>query len=149
QLFDFINVPNEPTELGTQTQNASIFKALAVYDHSLGRGRIAFQYEPRLSIINGHVEQDLINHDFGFDVSYQPTARLTLALSDRYQFYKDQSLFESLNLDADLNTGTLLQSRFLQGNGSFLTNRVGGSISYALSPISHVDVQPSFVYSKA
>lgn len=138
QAAEFFNLPGQPPVAG------SFFATTIVFEHVARSSHLTAQYQPRIGIVAGQAQNQLTNHSANLDAYYELTPRLGLGLSDDYSYFSDQNLFENLNVQADLSTGSLLQSRFLEGPGHYLNNDAKASLNYQLSPRTRVELAPHY-----
>jgi hypothetical protein len=128
------------------SSNTSLFQTDLVYNHMLRYGQFAVQYEPRLAIINGNVYPDYSNQTLGLNFVTAPTARWTVGFSDTLTYLSSRNIYASFYVDADAQTGASIQNNFLDGPGSLLSEAVGVTASYHLSPRLTLDLSPRFSY---
>jgi len=146
QSADAITVSGQP---GTNWQSVSTFRTNIVFDHSFKTSRIAVQYEPRLTIVNGAVFTDTSNLNANWTTTFYASPRLNISIDDNLNYFGQQGQFDNLSLLADLTTGTVVQSRFLDGTGHLLSNRVELPISYLVSSRGRLEITPFFEYYQA
>ena len=146
QSENAITVSGQP---GTNWESVSVFRTNIVFDHSFKTSRVAVQYEPRLTIVNGQAFTDTSNLNGNWTTTFYASPRLNISIDDNLNYFGQQGQFDNLSLLADLTTGALVQSRFLDGSGHLLSNRAELPISYLVSPRGRLDITPFFEYYKA
>jgi len=140
---------NSTTRAGTLWRSYSLFRAAIVFDRTFKTSRFAVQYQPRLTILDGAVNADTSNLNAAWSTIFRLTPVLRMSLNNTLNYYGQQRQFDNLDLMADVTTGSLVQSQFLEGNGHFLNDRTELPILYQISPRSRVDVTPFFEYYSA
>jgi hypothetical protein len=128
--------------------NASFFSTSLMYDKKFRGSRLALQYQPRASVLNGQFTSGLLNQNLQFDTYYMLGPRWTLSVGDRLIYVKDQDLVGETLLSSDATTSTTLQNDFVRGPGAFLNESVHGSLAYAWSQRTRLSVTPTFAYSR-
>ena len=146
QSFDAINATGQP---GTVWDYYSLLRAQIVFDHAFKSSHVAVQYQPRLTVINGNVNVDTGNLNAGWSTSFHLTPRLNASLTNSLSYFNRQGQFDNLDLMADITTGSLVQSNFLEGSGQFLTDRTEFVVVYQTSPRGRFGVTPYFEYEES
>jgi hypothetical protein len=141
QAAVFLDLSGQPD---TAPVAASFLQTYIVFDHVGQRTRFTTQYQPQLAIVGGQAQGQFANHNASLETYFQLSSRVALGLSDQYSYFGDQRLFENLDLQADISTGSLLQSRFLEGPGHYLNNRTQATLSYQLNPRVRLDFTPDY-----
>jgi hypothetical protein len=146
QLFDAITATGQT---GTVWDYSSLFRAQIVFDHAFKNSHVAVQYQPRLMVINGNVNVDTGNLNAEWSTSFHLTPRLNASLTNSLSYFSRQGQFDNLDLMADVTTGSLVQSNFLEGSGQFLTDRTEFAVVYQTSPRGRFGVTPYFEYQES
>jgi hypothetical protein len=132
-----------------ETFTATLLQTALVYDHKVGSGRFAVQYQPRLAIANGQVVGDFANQNLALDMIIYSRPRWNVRFGDSFQYYYSQQSLGLAYFDVNpVNSGTV-KNFFVDGPNRWLANSAGLSISYALSARSFISVAPTFVYSES
>ena len=131
---------------GTLWRSYSLFRAAIVFDRSFKTSHFAVQYQPRLTILDGVVNADTGNLNAAWSTLFRLTPVLKISLNNTLNYYGQQRQFDNLDLMADVTTGSVVQSQFLEGTGHFLSDRTDLPILYQLSTRSRFDVTPFFEY---
>jgi hypothetical protein len=126
---------------------ASQISASIVFDKEFRKARIALQYVPRMTILNGQVLGDYLNQDTGADMVFTLTPRLTMDMGDRFTYYRSKNSFADIFLSADPVSSTTLQSDFIEAPASWLSNSVNASFSYAVSARTRFSIAPNYLYA--
>jgi hypothetical protein len=130
-------------------RSLSVLRANIVLDRAFKRSHFAAQYQPRLSVVDGSARTDTANLSVGWNSVFPVSPVLEVVFSDGFSYYGQQSQFDNLNLMADLTTGSLVQSHFLEGNGHLLNNRVEAGMRYHLGPRSQLEATGFFDFYSA
>jgi hypothetical protein len=152
QSVNFLQTGDALTETG---QNGTVWgsfselQAVIVFDRAFRNSHFAVQYEPRLLVENGTVSADASNLNAGWSTVFHLSPRFTASFSNSFNYYSRVAQFDNLSLQADLTTGGLVASNFLEGGGHFLEDRTQLSFQYLISPRSRFEVTPYFDYSKS
>ena len=144
--FQSVIASNSTTQTGTLWRSYSLFRAVFVFDHSFKTSRFAVQYQPRLMIIDGTANADTANLNAAWSTVFRLTPAWKMSLTNTLNYYGQQRQFDNLDLMADVTTGSLVQSQFLEGNGHLLSDRTELPMLYQFSPRSRIDVTPFFQY---
>jgi hypothetical protein len=137
---------NSTAHTGTLWRSYSLFRAAIVFDQSFKTSRFAVQYQPRLIILDGQAKADTGNLSAAWSTAFRLTPVWKISFNNTLNYYSQQRQFDNLDLMADVTTGALVQSQFLEGNGHFLSDRTELPVLYQISPRSRVDVTPFFEY---
>jgi len=132
---------------GSFQNAASQFLTAIVFDKQFRKARVAVQYVPRLTVLNGQVLGDFVNQDTGVSVVFQLTPRLSFNLSDHFVYYKSKDAFADIFLSSDPGSGSTLQRDFIQAPGSWLTESITGAFTYALSVRTRIAITPDYIYA--
>lgn len=144
QIFEQGNAFNGQSDF----QNAaSQLSADIVFDKEFRHARIAVQYIPRVTILNGQVFGDFVNQDTGANVVFTLTPRLTLDLADHFTYYSSQDAFATIFLSSDAVSGTTLQRDFIEAPASWLSNSAIATFNYALSARTRISISPNYTYA--
>lgn len=127
-------------------ESFSMFRTQIVFDKTFRESHLAVQYQPRISVIDGHFQTDTADLNAAWNTRFQLSPVLTMAFNDGFSYYSQQGQFDNLDLLSDITTGSLVQSKFLDGNGHFLNNRTELAVNYLISPRSRINVTPFFEY---
>ena len=146
QSIDSISATGQPNTL---RRSRSTFRGEIVLDHAFRTSHFAVQYQPRLSVVDGNTSTDTANLAATWSTFFPITTVLGVSLNSSLSYYSQQSQFDNLNLMADVTTGSLVQSNFLEGSGHFLNERTELAVRYQLGPRSRLDVVPFFEYDTA
>src|SRR5262249_27190396 len=106
-FFDSENGIQVSGQPGTNWQNFGQFRTDIVFDHAFRTTRIAVQYEPRLTILNGNASTDTSNLVANWTTKLYSSPRLGISIADNFEYYGQQGQFDNLNLQADLTSGNL------------------------------------------
>jgi hypothetical protein len=126
---------------------ASQISADIVLDKEFHNARIALQYVPRMTILNGQVLGDFVNQDTGADLVFAITPRLSLDVSDHFIYYRSKDSFADIFLSSDPVSGTTLQKDFIQTPASWLSNSVAAAFNYSLSARTRISISPNYTYA--
>ena len=126
---------------------ASQFSTAIVFDKQFRKARVAVQYVPRLTVLNGQVFGNFVNQDTGVSIVLQLTPRLSLNFSDHLIYYESKNAFADIFLSADPSSGSTLQRDFIQAPGSWLTNSVNAAFTYGLSARTRIAFAPMYIYA--
>lgn len=118
-----------------------------VLDKEFRNARIALQYVPRMTILNGQVLGDFVNQDTGADMVFAITPRLSLDVSDHFTYYRSKNSFADIFLSSDPVSGTTLQKDFIQSPASWLSNSVAAAFNYSLSARTRFSISPNYTYA--
>jgi hypothetical protein len=128
--------------------NASVFRTAIVYDQPLKKSRLAVEYSPRLTIVNGNVSSDFADQYTNLSWVNQLSPRWTLGIASAFSYYSVRHLYGDYFLDVNTVVGTNVPSSFLDGGGSWLNSNSSVSVAYALSPTSSISVSPFYSYGR-
>lgn len=145
---DLIRPSNEAVEGPAQNNVLGLLETSIVLDQPVGRGRITFQYAPRVAVTNGRVAYDYLNQNLGATTYFQLGPRWTLGLSDVFMTTSNSGLQGGVFADADALTSTTLQNDFLDTSETFLTDVASASLTYGATPRTMITVSPSIVYDR-
>jgi hypothetical protein len=146
----FAEIFDQGSAFNTQSnfQNAaSQLSADIVLDKEFRHARIAVQYVPRMTILNGQVFGDFLNQDTGADIVFTLKPRLTLDLADHFIYYRSKNSFADIFLSGDPVTGATLQKDFIEAPASWLSNSVNATFNYALSARTRISIAPNYTYA--
>lgn len=118
-----------------------------VFDKEFRHSRIAVQYVPRMTILNGQVFGDFVNQDTGANIVFTLTPRLTMDLADHFIYYRSQNSFADIFLSADAVSGATFQKDFIEAPASWLSNTVNAAFTYSLSARTRIFVSPNYTYA--
>jgi hypothetical protein len=138
----------------TKTQPSSVFTAAVlqgtvVYNHRIGSGRIAVQYEPRIAFAEGQVVKNFSNQNTNLDILIYSRPRWNVRFSDNLRYYYAQQSFGFPYFDVNPVTGGSVTNRFLDGPSRWLSNTASLSVGYAMSARSSISVTPNYEYSES
>ena len=138
----------------TNTQPSSVFKAAVlqgtvVYNHRIGSGRIAVQYEPNMAFAEGHVVKNFSNQNTNLDILIYSRPRWNVRFSDNFRYYYAQQSSGFPYFDVNPVTAKSVTNSFLDGPSRWLSNTAYLSIGYALSARSSMSITPNYVYSES
>lgn len=143
QVFDFQNFSNGSAQ---RRRDIMLLRSNFIYDRNTERTRIALQYRPRLSVVDGRVEQDFSNQDLNVDVYYNLTHRWTMSVADQFNYIGRRNQYGDAFFDTDYINGHVAQQNFLDASGSWISNSVGLGFSYQASARTSISIQPSMGY---
>jgi hypothetical protein len=146
QSFDAIT---DAGQTSTVWQYFTLARAEIVFDHVFKNSHFAVQYQPRLMVLNGNLSADTSNLNATWSTAFHLSPRWNASVSNSLSYFDRQGQFDNLDLMADLTTGSLVQSNFLDGTGHFLTDRTDLNMSYEASPRARFGVTPYFEYYKS
>jgi hypothetical protein len=136
----------------TQPSNvltAAVLRGTVVYDHRVGSGRIAVQYEPSMAFANGHVVKNFSNQNTSLDILIYSRPRWSVRFSDNFRYYYAQQSFGFPYFDVNPATARSVTNNFLDGPSRWLSNTAYLSVGYALSARSSISVTPNYEYSES
>jgi hypothetical protein len=125
---------------------ATFLGTFITYQHLSRRGRLALQYEPHFSIINGHSDLNYNDQELNLDTQYAISSRWGVGLSDHFT-YLSRNRFGSF-LDADSVTGTTVQNAFADTRGRWLSNGLSGNFTYHWSARTQLNLEPNATYAQ-
>jgi hypothetical protein len=128
---------------------AAVLRGTVVYDHRIGSGRIAIQYEPSLAIADGQVVKNFSNQNTNFDILIYSRPRWNVRFSDNFRYYYSQQSFGFPYFDVNPVTAGSVTNAFLDGPTRWLSNSADISVGYALTARSSISVSPNYVYSES
>lgn len=131
---------------GSFQNAASVFSSTLVFDKRFRSSRIALQYVPRVTVLNGVVLNNFTNQDTSLDTVFVLGPRWTMSFSDHFMYYRTKNAFADLYLDADSVSATTVQKNFLEGPVSWLFNSVVATFQFRLSSRTQLYASPSYVY---
>ncbi|MGB6833429.1 MAG: hypothetical protein WA621_08630 [Candidatus Acidiferrum sp.] len=149
QSVDFtqsIDAFDQTGQTGTLWEPYSLLRATIVLDESFKNSHLAIQYQPRLVDIDGKVSASTANLNAGWSTIFRLSPTFTATFTNTLNYYNLQGQFDNLDLMADLTTGSLVQSNFLDGSGQFLNDRTEIAFARAISARSRFAVTPYFEY---
>ncbi len=125
---------------------ATFVRTFMVYQHAFRRGRLALQYEPHLSVINGHSELNYTDQELSLDLRYALSQRWGLDLADYFSYVRNRNRLGSF-LDAESVTGRTFPTAFVDTRGPWLSNGFSAGFTYHLSARTQLSFGPSIGYS--
>jgi hypothetical protein len=147
QFAEIFNEGSSFNNQGTFQNAASQLSANIIFDKRFRNARIALQYVPRMTILNGRVLGDFVNQETGANVVFALTPRLSMDLADHFTYYRSKSSFADIFLSADPVSGATLQKDFIEAPASWLSNSVSATFNYALSARTRITVSPNYTYA--
>lgn len=147
QFAEILDQGNSFTNQGDFDAVASQLSAEIVFDKAVRNARIAVQYVPRMTILNGQVLGDFVNQDTAADMTFALTPRLSLSIGDRFTYYRSKNSFADIFLSADPISGATFQNDFIEAPASWLSNAVNAAFGYQLSARTRFTVTPSYTYA--
>jgi len=130
-------------------QTGSLMRADVVLAEQLKNLTFMAQWEPRLTIFDGHAIGDVDNGSVDFSTHYDFTRRLTLSLNDRFSYFASRLLYGDFFLSSgEVQNPVTQQNSFLDTPGHSLNNNLFATLNYQISPLTQVSVSPSFYYSR-
>lgn len=144
QLFDQIKPPD-----GSPIQNnqVTLMRGLLVYDRPLRRSRLALQYEPRLTVLNGNVLSDYLNQRVQFSSYYALSRKWTMSFHDQFAYLGTRSLFIDSYFGADAGTGFVQKNDFLEGPSKLITNGTELRFDYIHSLRTQISISSTYNYA--
>ncbi len=137
-------------QIGPSHQDvASIMRAHIIYDREFRQSRLALQYQPRVAVVNGRAISNYLNQNLVASTSFVLGPRWSMGLADQFNYYKTQSVFGDVFLDADSTSATTIQNRFIDGPGSWLSNGINADFGYLASPRTHLTLSEGFIYNES
>jgi hypothetical protein len=127
----------------------AVLQTAVVYDHRVGSGRLALQYEPSLAIAEGHVVKNFSNQNISVDLLIYQRPRWNVRFSDNFRYSYAQQAFGFPFLDVSPVTLGTVTNSFLDGRARWLSNNAYLSIGYALTARSSITVTPDYTYSES
>ncbi len=145
--YEAFTAPQQPEF----TLRSGVFRANFAIEKSYHRSRIAFQYQPQLDVIDGHVKGDLISHGANVSTYFALTRRLRLSVSDQFNYFGNQDFVLDSALSSDVATNQVIQNTFLERSGHWAQNVVSTSMTYDLSALTQISITPNagWAYSTA
>jgi hypothetical protein len=145
--YEAFTAPDQPEF----TLRSGVFRANFVVEKSYHRSRIAFQYQPQLDIIDGHVKGDLVSHGANVGTYFSLTRRLRLSVSDQFNYYGNQDFVLDSALSFDVATSRAVQNTYLERSGHWAQNVLSTSMTYDLSARTQIIITPNagWAYSTA
>lgn len=132
------------------TQTGSVMRADVVLAEQLKNVNFLAQWEPRLTIFDGHSVGDVDNGSADLDTHYDLTQRLSLGLNDRFSYFATRLLYGDFFLSSgQVQNPVSQQNSFLDTPGHSLNNNVFATLNYQITPLTQVSVSPSFYYSRS
>lgn len=128
---------------------AAVFQTTVVYDHKIGNGRIAVQYQPSMAISEGQVVGNFSNQNTSLDWLIYTRPRWNVRFSDGFRYYYTQQSFGLPYLDINTVTAGMTTNNFLDGPSRWLSNNAYMSVAYALSRRASIEITPNFTYSES
>lgn len=147
QFAEILDQGNTFTNQGNFQAVASQLSADIVFDKAIRNARIAFQYIPRMTILNGQVLGDYLNQDTSADMAFALTPRLSFVLGDHFTYYRSKNSFSDIFLSADPINGATYQNDFIEAPASWLSNSVSADFAYQLSARTRIAVTPDYTYA--
>jgi len=129
--------------------DAAILQTSVVFDHRVGRSRLAIQYAPSLAIANGQVIGNFSNQNATFDLIVYARPRWSVRFGDSFNYDYNQQILGPGYFDINPATGGTATNSFLRGPRSWLTNSATVSIAYALSKRSSISIMPQYIFSQS
>jgi hypothetical protein len=138
----------------TSTQPSNVFtgavlRGTVVYDHRLGSGRIAVQYEPSIAFAEGQVIKNFSNQNTNLDVLVYSRPRWNVRFGDNFRYYYAQQSFGFPYFDVNPATAGSVTNSFLDGPSRWLSNTASFSVAYAISARSSITITPNYKYSES
>ncbi len=140
---NWFRYPGEPQS----TQWFTMANANLVFDKRFQSSRIAIQYQPGLVVVDGEVQGQYANQHSGLDTFFKLTPRLTLNLSDYFDYMSNQSQFLQPSVQANPATGYVTSSDFLLRQGNWLSNAAQAPFAYKLNALTTITFTPSATFS--
>ncbi len=131
------------------TFTAAVFQTTVVYDHKIGPGRFALQYNPSMAIAEGRVVGNFSNQNTSLDWLLFTRPRWNVKFSDGFRYYYSQQTVGQSYLDVNTVTSGAVTNNFLDGAGRYISNSAYLSIGYALSRRSSINITPNYTFSEA
>lgn len=130
--------------------NITILRTGIMFDHYIKKNRIVLQYLPQMAVFQGQVHANAgANNSVSYGMSFDFTPRLNLTIQNLFTQVHDNQLIPERYLATDAFAGGAVQNNFLNVNGSFISDTVGATLQYQLSPRTTVTVSPLFRYAEA
>ncbi len=126
--------------------NLDLFRTLIVFDRLIGRSRVALQYQPQVTMLNGQVLKDLTNHVFSFESHYLLSPRWTMTLNDVYSYTSGHIVYGDIALDVDTLTGRAVGQSFLDSPHRYISNYAQAAFTYRLNVRDTISIRPDFTY---
>jgi hypothetical protein len=147
QYSEILDQGNSFSGVGNLDVTATQFSAGLVFDKQFRRARLAVQYVPRVTILNGQVFSNFANQDTGVDIAFAITPRLTLDLSNHFVYYRSSDYFVDLFLSSDPVSGLTLQNNFIRTPGTWLSDSTTAAFTYTLSARTRIILAPNYLYA--
>jgi hypothetical protein len=118
-----------------------------VFDKQFRKVRVAVQYVPRITVLNGQFIGDFVNQDTGINTVISLTPRLSVDLADHFVYYKSADAWADVFLSSDSFGGGTFQRDFIQSPGTWLSNSAAATFTYAVNARTRITVQPNYLYA--
>jgi hypothetical protein len=135
--------------LPSATYLAAVLQTTVIYDHRIGSGRFAIQYQPSMAIAEGQVVGNFSNQNTNIDLLIYSRPRWNVRFSDGFRYYYTQQTNGLSYLDINPATLGSVTNGFLDGPERWLSNNAYFSVAYAFSPRSSVSVTPTFMFAES
>jgi hypothetical protein len=146
QIFDQLVSGNRAGSIADQNMQSSVLRTDVSVEKRFRRSRFALQYQPRLWIVDGKVQNDYSNQNASFDTQFMLAPRWQLGLSDQFSYVGSQSLIGENYLNFDSATGGITQNQFLEGTLDYLSNTAAVSLTHQFSAATSIVISPSYSY---
>ena len=126
---------------------STVLRTNIAFDQRLRRGRFALQYQPRVVLLNGHVQTDYTNQKIGLDTVYTLNPRFSLGITQTTMIYGSRDQFGDLYLDSDPSSGYVLDNPIANGASRWVYNTTAVHATYNYSARTRFVASPRFDYS--
>lgn len=145
QYFDHVNLSGGSFDEWVKT---TVFETNIVYDHRSRRSRLAIQYQPQLTIVNGRVLGNYSNQDLSLDTYYYLSSRWNMNINDSFRHSGNRNFYTGGTFfDSDLATGAVARNNFLGSPNQLISNTTTVTLTYRLSQRTSLSLAPDFSYT--
>src|SRR5712692_2516892 len=144
QYFGGVNLSDGSFDQWIKT---TVLQTNIVYDHRSRRSRLAIQYQPQLTIVNGRVLGNYSNQDLSLDTYYYLSPRWSMGINDSFRYYGNRNFYGGTFFDSDLTTGAVARNNFLDSPGQLISNATTVTFNYRLSQRTLFSMAPDFTYT--
>ncbi|HYL92217.1 MAG TPA: hypothetical protein VEW69_03575 [Alphaproteobacteria bacterium] len=127
------------------------FRTNVLAQHSFGRSRLAVQYSPKLTLLDGQFLKNFSNQDSSLDTVFMLGSRASLTLGDHFQIFNTNNLDGDTFLSSDPISSNAVQQAFLEGPTPtrYMINSSQGTLNVRMTDRTSIAFTPSYAYSRA
>lgn len=126
-----------------------VLRGTVVYDHRVGSGQVAIQYEPSLAFADGQIIKNFSNQNTNLDVLIYARPRWNIRFGDSFRYYYSQQSIGFPFFDVNPVSGGSITNSFLDGPSRWLSNLTSFSVGYAISARSSITIVPRYLYAES